>query len=240
MIAKVEWHPGELYPRVGFIVTNLSRPVDRVVAFCNKRGTCEQWIKEGKGAIKWTRLSCRTFAANAVRLQLHALSYNLGNFLRTLATPEPIKDWSLTSLKEKLIKIGAKVVSHGRNVAFQMAEVAIHGKCSRRFCGSLRNYGRSHHQHQRETLDGHALKINRREECVLMPAKMSRSAPRPPFRLREVSIAVRTLRLSCRKAGKAPIFTPVRESSGESRLKRVRWCLLPSRSLATFCLRDGQ
>jgi Transposase DDE domain group 1 len=78
--------------------------------------------KEGKGAIKWTRLSCRSFAANAVRLQLHALAYNLGNFLRTLATPEPIKDWSLTSLKEKLIKIGAKVVRHGR---FQMAEVAI-------------------------------------------------------------------------------------------------------------------
>ncbi len=73
----------------------------------------------------WTRLSCRTFAANAVRLQLHALAYNLGNFLRTLATPEPIKDWSLTSLKEKLIKIGAKVVSHGRYVVFQMAEVAI-------------------------------------------------------------------------------------------------------------------
>jgi hypothetical protein len=64
-------------------------------------------------------------SANAVRLQLHALAYNLGNFLRTLATPEPIKDWSLTTLKEKLIKIGAKVVSHGRYVAFQMAEVAI-------------------------------------------------------------------------------------------------------------------
>src|SRR5262249_17450893 len=89
VIAKVEWHPGELYPRVGFIVTNLSRPAERVVAFYNKRGTCEQWIKEGKGAIKWTRLSCRTFAANAVRLQLHALAYNLANFLRTLATPEP-------------------------------------------------------------------------------------------------------------------------------------------------------
>jgi hypothetical protein len=68
----------------------------------------------GQSAIKWTRLSCRTFATNAVRLQLHALAYNLGNFLRTLATPEAIKDWSLTSLKEKLIKIGAKVVSHGR------------------------------------------------------------------------------------------------------------------------------
>src|SRR5215813_254515 len=125
VIAKVEWHPGELYPRVGFTVTNMNRPAERVVAFYNKRGTCEQWIKEGKGAIKWTRLSCRTFAANAVRLQLHALAYNLGNFLRTLATPEPIKDWSLTSWKEKLIKIGAKVMSHGRYVAFQMAEVAI-------------------------------------------------------------------------------------------------------------------
>ena len=82
---------------IGFLT--LSRPSERVVAFYNKRGTCEQWIKEGKGAIKWTRLSCRTFAANAVRLQRHALAYNLGNFLRTLATPEPIKYWSLTSLK---------------------------------------------------------------------------------------------------------------------------------------------
>jgi hypothetical protein len=64
-------------------------------------------------------------SAGAFRLQLHALAYNLGNFLRTLATPEPIKNWSLTSLKEKLIKIGAKVVSHGRYVAFRMAEIAI-------------------------------------------------------------------------------------------------------------------
>ena len=125
VVAKVEWHPGELCPRIGFIVTNMSRRAEKVIAFYNKSGTCEQWIKEGKGAINWTRLSCRSFAANAVRLQLHALAYNLGNFLRTLATPEPIKDWTLTTLKEKLIKIGAKVASHGRYVAFQMAEVAI-------------------------------------------------------------------------------------------------------------------
>ena len=125
VVAKVEWHPGELYPRVGFVVTNLSRPAERVVAFYNQRGTAEQWIKEGKNAINWTRLSCRLFTANAVRLQLHALAYNLGNFLRTLAMPEPIKNWSLTSLKEKLIKIGAKVVNHGRYIAFQMAEVAV-------------------------------------------------------------------------------------------------------------------
>jgi hypothetical protein len=123
-VAKVEWHPGELYPRVGFIVTNLARPAERIVAFYNQRGTAEQWIKEGKGAIKWTRLSCRSFAANAVRLQLHVLAYNLGNLMRTLAMSKAAEP-SLTSLREKLIKIGAKVVSHGRYVTFQMAEVAV-------------------------------------------------------------------------------------------------------------------
>ena len=88
VVAKVEWHSGELYPRVGFIVTNLSRPAERVVAFYNQRGTAEQWIKEGKNAIKWTRLSCRSLRNNAVRLQLHALAYNLGNFMRTANTTE--------------------------------------------------------------------------------------------------------------------------------------------------------
>ena len=71
MVAKVEWHPGELYPRVGFIVSNLTRPAARVVAFDIQRGTAEQWIKEGKGAIEWTRLACRSFggAARAERVE---------------------------------------------------------------------------------------------------------------------------------------------------------------------------
>lgn len=125
VVAKVEWHPGDLYPRVGFIVTNLSRPAERVVAFYNHRGTAEQWIKEGKNAIKWTRLSCRKFRNNAVRLQLHALAYNLANFMRTLALPKEVEHWSLTTIREKLVKIGAKVVAHGRYVTFQMAEVAV-------------------------------------------------------------------------------------------------------------------
>ena len=113
------------FPDVGFIVTNLSRPAERVVAFYNQRGTAEQWIKEGKNAIKWTRLSCRSLRNNAVRLQLHALAYNLGNFMRTLALPDAVEQWSLTTLREKLVKIGAKVVSHGRYVTFQLAEVAV-------------------------------------------------------------------------------------------------------------------
>jgi DDE family transposase len=96
VVAKIEWHPGELYPRVGFIVTNLLRPAERVMAFYNQRSTAEQWIKEVKGAIKWTRLSCRIFAANTVRL-LHALTYNLGNFMLTLAMQKTAQPWSLTA-----------------------------------------------------------------------------------------------------------------------------------------------
>ena len=106
-------------------MTNLHRRAQKVVAFYNGRGTAEQWIKEGKNAVKWTRLSCMTFRANAVRLQLHALAYNLANFLRTLALPGEIAAWSLTSLREKVVKIGAKIVAHGRYLVFQMAEVAV-------------------------------------------------------------------------------------------------------------------
>ncbi len=75
--------------------------------------------------MKWTRLSCRNFKDNQARLQLFALAYNLGNFLRRLALPRSVKHWSLTTLRDKLIKIGAKVVRHSRYVMFQMAEVAV-------------------------------------------------------------------------------------------------------------------
>jgi hypothetical protein len=125
VVAKVEWHQGELYPRVGFIVTNLARPNKRGVKFYNGRGTAEQHIKEGKNALRWTRLSCHAFRHNAVRLQLPALADNLANFLRTLALPEQVEHWSLTTLREKLVKIGARIVRHGRYVVFQLAEVAV-------------------------------------------------------------------------------------------------------------------
>jgi hypothetical protein len=125
VVVKVEWHQGELYPRVGFIVTNLTRPNARVVKFYNGRGTAEQSIREGKNALRWTRLSCHAFRHNAVRLQLHALAYNLANFLRTLALPKEVEHWSLTTLREKLVKIGARIVRHGRYVVFQLAEVAV-------------------------------------------------------------------------------------------------------------------
>ena len=79
VVAKVEWHFDELFPRVGFIVTNMTGWSRKVVKLYNGRGTAEQWTKEGKYAVKWTRLSCRNFRDNQARLQLFALAYNLGN-----------------------------------------------------------------------------------------------------------------------------------------------------------------
>lgn len=58
VVAKIEWHAGELFPRVGFIVTNRKDPAKGIVHFYNGRGTCEQWIKEGKYALEWMRFSC--------------------------------------------------------------------------------------------------------------------------------------------------------------------------------------
>ena len=125
VVAKVEWHQGELFPRVGFIVTNLSYPPKGIVRFYNGRGTAEQWIKEGKYALNWTRLSCHKFVANQVRLWLFVLAYNLGNFMRRLVLPEDMKHWTLTSLQTRLIKTGGRLVRHARRLVFQLAEVLV-------------------------------------------------------------------------------------------------------------------
>ena len=125
VVAKVEWRQGELFPRVGFVVTNLNLPPAGVTHFYNGRGTAEQWIKEGKYALNWTRLSCHRFVANQVRLWLFVLAYNLGNFMRRLTLPESVKHWSLRSVQTKLIKMGGRLVRHARRLVFQLAEVAV-------------------------------------------------------------------------------------------------------------------
>jgi hypothetical protein len=112
VVAKVEFHCGELFPRVGFIVTNLTAANRGVVRFYNKRGTAEQWIKEGKQAVKMTRLSCHRFRANEVRLWLSVIAYNLGNLWRRLVLPGRIGNWSLTSLRQRLVKTGGRLIRH--------------------------------------------------------------------------------------------------------------------------------
>src|ERR1700730_3113774 len=135
VVAKVEFHCGELFRRVGFIVTNLGTSSRAVVRFYNKRGTAEQWIKEGKQAVAMTRLSCHRFRANEVRLWLSVLAYNLGNLWRRLALPAPIGRWSLTSLQQRLVKTGGRLIKHARYYWLLLAE----GHLTRRlFAGMLR------------------------------------------------------------------------------------------------------
>jgi len=116
---------GRGFPRYGFLVTNMRLSNKNEVRFYNKRGTAEQWIKEGKYALNWTRLSCQSFKANQVRLQFFSLAYNLSNFFRRLVLPRQIKHWTLTTIRDKFIKIGARMISHSRYVIFQMAEVTV-------------------------------------------------------------------------------------------------------------------
>ena len=108
------------------------------VRFYNKRGTAEQWIKEGKQAVKMTRLSCHRFRSNEVRLWLTILAYNLGNLWRRLALPQRIEKWSLTSLQRRLVKTGGRLVKHARYYWLLLAE----GHLSRRlFVAMLRRIG---------------------------------------------------------------------------------------------------
>jgi hypothetical protein len=134
VVAKIEFHCGELFPRVGFIVTTLEVDSRAVVRFYNKRGTAEQWgIKEGKQAVKMTRLSCHRFRANEVRLWLSVIAYNLGNLWCRLAVPKRIDTWSLTSLQQRLMKTGGRLVKHARYYWLLLAE----GHLTRRLFGAI-------------------------------------------------------------------------------------------------------
>jgi len=133
VVAKVEFHFGELFPRMGFIVTNLETESRAVVRFYNKRGTAEQWIQEGKPAVKMTRLSCHRFRSNEVRLWLSVIAYNLGNLWRRLVLPKRVGNWSLTSLQQRLVKTGGRLIKHARYYWLLLAESHL----TRRLFGSM-------------------------------------------------------------------------------------------------------
>ena len=129
---KLEWEIADI----------LFRPPGRpsakpLVRFYNKRGTAEQWIKAGKQATHWTRLSCHRFRANEVRFQLSGLSYNLGNLWRRLGLPRRIKSWSLTSLQQRLMKTGGRLVKHARYYWLLLAEGHLNRKLFGQMLGRL-------------------------------------------------------------------------------------------------------
>ncbi len=121
---------------MGFIVTNLTLPSRAVVRLYNKRGTAEvaaATIKEGKQAVKMTRLSCHRFRSNEVRLRLSVIAYNLGNLWQRLVFPGRIDGWSLTSLQQRLVKTGGRLIKHARYYWLLLAE----GRLTRRLVGTM-------------------------------------------------------------------------------------------------------
>ncbi len=132
VVAQIAWRAGELFARVGFVVTNLNWRSRRVVRFYNKRGTGEQWIEEGTNAVNGTELSCRRFRNNAARLQLFAPAYNLANFVRQLALPKPIRSRTPTTLREKPVKIGPRWSGTRSTSPFSWRKWRCRGRCSRR------------------------------------------------------------------------------------------------------------
>src|SRR5262249_41686858 len=106
-------------------------------ASTNQRGTAEQWIKEGKEATHWTRLSCHRFRANEVRLLLGVIACNLGNLLRRLVLPAAIQSWSLTSLQQRIFKAGGRLIRHARYVVLQLAESHLTQRLLRQILGRI-------------------------------------------------------------------------------------------------------
>jgi len=114
VVAKIEWHRGELFPRIGFVVTNSRLPAGKVVKVYNGRGDVENRIKEGKNTLRWDKTSCQRFEANHARLKMGVLAYNLLHMIRQFYVwGEEVKrsiDW----LIKRLIKVGARVSYHAR------------------------------------------------------------------------------------------------------------------------------
>jgi len=114
VVAKIEWHDGELFPRIGFIVTNSRVPSGKVVKVYNGRGDVENRIKEGKNTLRWDKTSCHRFTANQARLLMGVLAYNLLHMLRQFYLMGEEVKRSMEWLIKRLIKVGAKVAYHGR------------------------------------------------------------------------------------------------------------------------------
>jgi hypothetical protein len=125
IVVKVACHRGELFPRVGCMVTNLETDSRAVVRVYNTRGTAEPWIKAGKQAVKMTRLSCHRFRSNEVCLWLSGIADNLGNLWRRLVRPKRIEQWSLTSVQPRLVKTGGRLITHARDDWRRLAALPV-------------------------------------------------------------------------------------------------------------------
>jgi hypothetical protein len=126
VVAKIEWHRGELFPRIGFVVTNSRLPAGRVIKVYNGRAEMENRIKEGKHTLRWDKTRCQRFEANQARLKMGVLVYNLLHMMRQFYVwGEEVKrsmDW----LIKRLIEGGARISYHVRRWYVHVASLSQH------------------------------------------------------------------------------------------------------------------
>jgi hypothetical protein len=82
VVCRIAWHENELFPQIGFVVTNSRISVEKVIKLYHRRAEIENRIKEGKNTLRWDKTSCHRFESNAARLKMGLLAYNLLHLLR--------------------------------------------------------------------------------------------------------------------------------------------------------------
>ena len=220
--AKVEWHPGELYPRVGFIVTNLSRPAERVVAFYNTRGTCEQWIQRGQGrdqvdaaVLQDVRRQCRAAPASCAGLQTRQFPAHAGN---ARANYGVIAD-ELEGEADQDRREGGEprplcCLPDGRG-RHRTANVRGDFAADRRTTAAATTSARVRRRSSR-------IQEHPTGGVPLMPGKMARFSPSTIVRAVQAAASHPRLASVLQQGRKTRIFTPVWGPSGESRLDMLR------------------
>jgi hypothetical protein len=114
VVCKIEWHNDELFPRVGFIVTNSTHPAWKVVKVYNGRANVENRIKEAKNTLRWDKTSCHRFEANQARLKMGAVAYNLLHMVREFHLKSEEVKRSIEWIIRRIIKAASRISYHGR------------------------------------------------------------------------------------------------------------------------------
>jgi hypothetical protein len=120
IVVKIELGP--LGTNVRFVITNRPGRAEDIYHLYDERGQCENWIKAYKRGLSGDRLSCHSYRANALRLQLHALAYQLLVLfkLHVLRTTE-LAHAQFDTLRLKLFKVGARFQRTARHLWFHLS-----------------------------------------------------------------------------------------------------------------------
>ena len=139
VVCKVEKPYGQMLHMHTFVVTNMDSSPEDLIRFYCKRGQMENFIKECKSGFDMSYVSSSSMIVNANRVQIHALAYNLFNWFRRLALPEPMRKDRIDTVRLKLLKLAARIVSSARYVYFKLCS---HCPYQTQFYETLSNIGK--------------------------------------------------------------------------------------------------